>query len=185
MRWVVAEYENPLAVLFVLVAALLPWDVARATAMGGEAVLLYVRWPAVQWRRLAAGGATSNAVMTPVGAYGLQTQPGYTAPLAYGYLAWGAVAAVFGLTLLFAAALYAREARVEAACRRRLNARPARVVGWLLVLDGAGFLAVAALIQTLGIPGLTLPVGALFMLGFGAVLLTNDPGGCAADEPDA
>ena len=175
MRWVVAEYENPLAVLFVAVSAFLPWDVARATAMGGQAVLLYVRWPFLQWRRLVSGGTTSNAVMTPVGAYGLQTQAGYTAPLAYGYLAWGVVAAVFGVTLLFTLALYAREEPLTAACRRYLGARPARVVGWLLLLSGGGFLAVVALIQSLGIPGLTLPVGALFMLGFGAVLLTNDP----------
>jgi hypothetical protein len=175
MRWVIAEYENPLAVLFVVVAALLPWDVARATAMGGQAVLLYVRWPFLQWRRLASGGAVSHVVTTPVGAYGLQTQPGYTAPLAYGYLAWGAVAVLFGATLLFAVALYVREAPVKALCRRRLGTRPARVVGWALLLNGAGFLAVVALIQALGIAGLTLPIGALFMLGFGAVLLTNDP----------
>jgi hypothetical protein len=175
MRWVVAEYENPLAVLFVVVSAFLPWDVARATAMGGEAVLLYVRWPFLQWRRLASGGTASNAVMTPVGAYGIQTQPDYTAPLAYAYLAWGAVAAVFGVTLLFALALYVREDSLTGACRRHLGARPARVVGWLLLLSGGGFLAAVALIQSLGIPGLTLPIGALFMLGFGAVLLTNDP----------
>jgi uncharacterized protein (TIGR04206 family) len=173
-RWVIDEYENPLAAVFVAVSLLVPWSVSRLVVQGGATVLTYVRWPFVQWRRLASGGGAETSWMTPLDAYRFQTGANGPTPLADAYAVWGVAALLFGLTFLFTLALLADEERVEGATRRHLHRRPALVLGWLLVASGIVYLAATAGVFFLGAAGLTLPVGSLFMLLFGALLLTND-----------
>ncbi|WP_435097214.1 DUF7549 family protein [Halarchaeum sp. P4] len=168
-RWTAPEYENPLAVLFVWVSALLPWEVAYATLSGPNVSVLFVRWPLFHLRRvtdLTSAGGSSTMVATSLGAYQYQG----TTTMATGYLVWTVVSVVFLALLAFSVAFYLREEAVTARVRR-----PARLVGATLLLTGIGYLVAAAAIYKTGFGGLHVPLGALFQLAFGAVLLTNDP----------
>lgn len=167
-RWTAAEYENPLAVLFVWVSALLPWEIAYATLSGPNVSLLFVRWPFFQLRRLAdlTSAASELSVALSLNAY--QYQAGTT--IRTGYLVWTVVSlASLGL-LAFSVYFYSREDAVLA----RLS-RPAPLVGAALCVTGLGYLGAGYAIYATGFGGIHVPVGALFQLLFGALLLTNDP----------
>jgi hypothetical protein len=173
VRWVIPEYENPVASLFVVVCALLPWEVARQAAYGGT--ILHVRWPFFEWyQRVGILSPTpTTRLLTPLAAYRTQA-PNAIAPVVAAYGAWMALGALVFLLLVFAVILSLREERVVAVCATRVGRRPATVVGAALVVAGIGFLAATVVLFLRGIQGIRLPVGSLFMLLFGAVLLTND-----------
>jgi len=172
-RWVIPEYENRLAAVFVVVSLLTPWSVSRLVVQGGSMVLTYVRWPFVQWRRAAVQGGAGSRWMTPLGAYEFQTTSAGPTPLADAYAVWGVAALCFALTLCLAVALLVDEEWVAERTARFFERRPGPVVGALLLLDGVVFLVATVGIYLRGADGITLPLGALFMLLFGAVLLTN------------
>ncbi|QLC34097.1 hypothetical protein EFA46_007735 [Halarchaeum sp. CBA1220] len=167
-RWTAAEYENPLAVLFVWVSALLPWEVAHATLSSPDVSVLFVRWPLFQVRRVTSriDGASDLMFTTSIGAYQYQ---GATT-IATGYLVWTVVSVAFLALLAFSVAFYLEEDAVT----DRLD-RPARLVGAALCCTGLGYLVAAAAIYRTGFAGLHVPLGALFQLAFGVLLLTNDP----------
>jgi|GEM_PF-4244805 len=173
-RWVIPEYENPVASLFVVVCALLPWEVARQTAYGGT--ILHVRWPFFEWyQRVGILSPTpTTRLLTPLSAYQSQAR-GAISPVVAAYGVWMALAALVLLLLAFAIALSFREERVVTVCANRIDRRPAVVVGAGLVVAGVGFLAATVVLYLRGIQGVRIPVGSLFALLLGALLLSNDP----------
>ncbi len=172
-RWVIPEYENPVTALFVVVCALLPWEVARQTF--GAGTVLHVRWPFFEWYQRVGifSNVPTTRLLTPLAAYRTQVQDPL-APVVVAYGAWMALAVLVFLLLAFVVLLSFREERVVAVCRERVGRRPATVVGVGLVVAGAGFLAATVVLYVRGIQGVRLPVGSVFMLLFGGVLLTND-----------
>ncbi|GAD53670.1 hypotheical protein [Halarchaeum acidiphilum MH1-52-1] len=168
-RWTAPAYENPLAVLFVWVSTLLPWEVTYATLTGPHASVLFVRWPFFQLRRLADLTSTASELTFATSFSAYRYQAGTT--IHTGYLVWTVVSAASLCLLAFSVYFYHRETvvleRVE---------RPARLVGAALLLIGLGYLGAAYAIYTTGFSGIHVPVGALFQILFGALLLTNDPG---------
>jgi len=172
-RWVIPEYENPVASLFVVVCALLPWEVARQTAYGGT--ILHVRWPFFEWyQRVGILSPTpTTRLLTPLSAYQSQAR-GAIAPVVAAYAVWGVLAVLLLLLLAFAVGLSFREERVATICRERVQRRPAVLIGAGLVTAGVGFLAATVVLYLRGIQGIRVPVGSLFALLLGALLLSND-----------
>ncbi|GGN17974.1 DUF7549 family protein [Halarchaeum nitratireducens] len=167
-RWTAPEYENPLAVVFVWVSTLLPWEVAYATLPGPGVSLLFVRWPFFQLRRLADLTSPASELTFALSLNAYQFQTGTT--IYTGYLVWTVVSLASLCLLAFSLYFYVREDDVVA----RVD-RPARPVGAALCCTGLGYLATGYAIYATGFAGLHVPVGALFQLLFGALLLTNDP----------
>lgn len=171
MVWVRSEYAGELAVLSTWVTALLPWNVFSGAVAGGT--VLFVRFPFLQIR-YAFGLPFVRAidVSTPVSAYLLQR--GTSVQPAYGL--WVAGAAVYLVALAVAVYYYREEERVES-----WSVDPVTLLGSLLVVSAVAFLAASALFPERffglslgvggGLPGLSLPVGALVQLLLGGVLL--------------
>lgn len=180
MNWVDTDYENPLTVVLIWISALLPWDIAYVPIEQLGIKFLYVRWWMTQYRHVLTGG--KNVFMSPWGAY--LYQAGTT--LQTGYLAWMIASALFVLTLLYSLALFLSEDRVTGLVSRLC--RPAELGGGLLLVNGVAFLTATGVIYKTGAGGVFAPIGAVFMLAFGAVLLTNSPGQAAevdAEKPTA
>lgn len=167
MNWVDADYENPLTVVLIWISALLPWDIAYVPIEQLGIKFVYVRWWITQYRHLLGG--PNDIFMSPWGAY--QYQAGMT--LQTGYLAWNIASALFLVTLVFSLALFLKEDRVTRLVQR--VGRPGRVGGALLAMNGAAFLTATAVIYQTGAGGIPVPAGAVLMLAFGGLLLTNQP----------
>lgn len=162
MVWVRSEYAGELAVLSAWLSALIPWNVTYSSGVAGGS-LLFVRFPFVQIRyTYGVPFAKAIDVRDPLSAVAFQA--GQALELAY--QTWSVGAAVLALALFLSVAYYAREQRLEAG-----PVDPVRLMGGLLGLAGVVFL-VANYLLTYGFPGLPLPVGALFLLVFGGLLLT-------------
>ncbi|MFB6217966.1 MAG: hypothetical protein ABEH77_02120 [Halobacteriaceae archaeon] len=163
--WVRSEYARELAVVFAWLAALVPWNVTYAV-LGEFGTQLTVRFPLFQVRFLwfAAGGSqiTARHAYAALKLQGAQ-------PTVPGYRAWVAGAAVVALAVLLSVALYAAEQRVASALRR-----PVQLMGGLLLV--AGFLNAAAtvLLWRLEPATVLVPVGVVFELAFGVLLLTAE-----------
>jgi len=163
MVWVRSEYAGELAVLSTWLNLLIPWNVSYSPDVAGGS-LLFVRFPLLQVR-YAFGVPFARAVQVsdPLGAARFQAGQG----LELAYQVWAGGAGVFALAVLVAVAYYLRETAVESG-----PIDPVRLLGGLLGLTGAVFAAATYLLVTRGFPGLSLPVGVLFLLVLGGVLLT-------------
>ncbi|WP_284014235.1 DUF7549 family protein [Halobaculum litoreum] len=171
MVWVRSEYAGELAVLSTWAAALLPWNVFYGAVAGGT--VLFVRFPFLQVRyAFGLPFLRATSVSTPVSAYLLQS--GTSVRPAYGL--WLAGAAVYLAAFAIAVYYYREEARVEA-----WPVDPVRLLGALLVVAALLFVGASVLFPERffgvavgvggGLPGVSLPVGALVQLLLGAVLL--------------
>ncbi|MFC7098587.1 DUF7549 family protein [Halobaculum marinum] len=171
MVWVRSEYAGELAVLSTWVTALLPWNVFFGAVSGGS--VLFVRFPFVQIRyAFGLPFLRATSVSTPVTAYLLQR--GTSVQVAYGL--WVAGALVFLVALAISVYYYREEERVEA-----WAIDPVTLLGGLLVASAALFLVASVLFPERffglsfgvggGLPGVSLPVGALLQLALGGVLL--------------
>jgi len=154
------KYAGELAVLLTWGSALLPWSVSFASR--GGVSLVVVRWQVflVQFifgARLP-GEAPFQTLPTAVARQ--------TGGVAEAYLVWAAGAVVFSVAFALSVAYYAREERVEAA----LPVHPVRVLGGLLLATGV-VLGVATALLAMRYPGGALPLGVLFVLVFGVILL--------------
>lgn len=162
--WVNSEYAGELAVLSAWLTALLPWSVSYVPQIAGGS-LLDVRVPFFQIRyTFGLPFARAVSVRDPV--TGLSVTSGD--PVGVAYAAWLVGAALVALAVLLSVAYYVDEARVEAA-----PVDPVRAMGVLLVLGGVALAAATALF-VLRFPGLTVPVGSVFVPLFGVVLLAVD-----------
>lgn len=165
--WVRSEYAPELAVLLAWLAALIPWNVTFSE-LSGVGSVAFVRFPLFQIRYTFGISFTrAVTVMNPYSAFRFQQRGGAT--LADAYAVWIAGAAAVVLALLLSAALYAAEPRVTAA----LGA-PVLGMGALLLLAGVAHAAATVLLYTRGPPGLPIPVGVVFQVAFGAVLIAAE-----------
>jgi uncharacterized protein (TIGR04206 family) len=164
MVWVRSEYAGELAVLSAWLSALIPWNVTYSAGVAGGS-LLFVRFPFVQVRyTYGVPFAKAIDVRDPLSA--IRFQAGH--PLQTAYEVWAVGAAVLALALALSVAYYAREDLIESG-----PVDPVRLMGALLGLAGVVLLA-ANYLLTAGFPGLPIPIGSLFLLVFGGLLLTVD-----------
>lgn len=162
--WVRSEYAGELAVLTTWLSALIPWNVTFANL--GDGALLFVRFPLVQVRytfglSLAAG----VAVVDPITATAFQSGQALELP----YRLWTVGAGIFGAALVVSAVYYRREAWAES-----WPVDPVRLLGALLLATGAVLAAATYLLLSRGFPGVPVPIGVVFLLLFGVVLLAVD-----------
>ena len=171
MVWVRSEYAGELAVLSTWVAALLPWNVFYGAVSGGS--VLFVRFPLFQIRyAFGVPFVRATSVSSPVSAYLLQS--GTSVQVAYA--AWLVGAAVYLVALGASVYYYREEERAES-----WAADPVDVLGGLLVTSALLFLVASVLFPERffgigfgaggGLPGVSLPVGAVLQLVLGGVLL--------------
>lgn len=162
MALVDPDYRNEFAVLATWLCMFLPWSVWY---FSGGLTVVEIRFPLAVVRTVSGlpdGGRPS--VATPV--RWAEANAGNPSALAYWLAAAGLV--VFAVALAASLALYLREARVE----RALPADPATVQGGLLLAAGLA-LGAATVRSFTSQPGLVVPIGAPFLLAFGAVLIAG------------
>jgi hypothetical protein len=165
MVWVRSEHAGALAVVFAWLSALLPWNVTYSTGVSGGSVL-FVRFPFFQVRyAFGVPFARAVRVMDPLSAVAFQS--GQSIEVAY--QVWIAGAAVLAAAVLFAVVYYLRDDAVEAG-----PVDPVRLLGGLLGLGGVVLAGATYLLATRGFPGVPLPIGVVFLLVFGGVLLSAD-----------
>jgi uncharacterized protein (TIGR04206 family) len=163
--WVRSEYAGELAVLLTWLSAFLPWNVTYSSGIGRGA-LLFVRFPLVQIRySFDVPLARSVAVADPLSAIAFQR--GQSIELAY--QAWAVGAAVFVVALVVSVLYYHDESWAES-----WAVDPVRLLGGLLFATGVGFAVATYLLLTRGFPGVPIPIGVVFLLLFGGLLLIVD-----------
>ncbi len=164
MVWVRSEYAGELAVLSTWLSAFIPWNVMLSSVAGGS--VLFVRFPFLQIRyTYGVPFAEGSLILDPLSAISFQAGNS----IAVAYQAWAVGAAVFAVAFAFSILYYLAEERVEA-----LPVDPVRVVGGLLGLTGVVLAVATYLLLTRGFPGIPIPLGVVFLLLFGGVLLTID-----------
>jgi len=163
MVWVRSEYAGELAVLSTWLNLLIPWNVTYSPDVAGGS-LLFVRFPLLQVR-YAFGVPFASAIRLsdPLGAARFQAGQG----LELAYQVWAVGAGVFALAVAVAIVYYLREETLESG-----PVDPVRLLGGLLGATGVTFAAATYLLVARGFPGTPLPVGVVFLLVLGGVLLT-------------
>lgn len=163
--WVRSEYAGELAVLSTWLCALLPWSVSHATF--GELQLFRIHFLVVFLQFVP--GVDLGEGLDPFVL--VHDAPGFpeSATVAMGYRLWLAAAAVFALLLVWSFVYYAFDERLE----ERSPLDPVRVTGGLL-LAAALPLTASTYYVAVGVPGITVPVGVVFMYVFGGLLLAVD-----------
>ena len=162
--WVRSEYAGELAVLTTWFAALIPWNVTFANL--GDGALLFVRFPLFQVRyTFGVPIATGIAVVDPVTATAFQGGQALELP----YRLWTVGAGIFAAALVVSAVYYRREAWAES-----WPVDPVRLLGTLLLATGIVLAAATYFLLSRGFPGIPIPIGVVFLLLFGVVLLTVD-----------
>ncbi len=162
--WVKSEYAGALAVFSTWVCGLLPWSVTFFSREVGGASVTAVWLRFLPGRFLYVFGLGFPAESPYRWVWDV---PGFVATRGEtlaGYV-WIAGVAVFCLAFVVSLLYYAVEERVES-----WRFDPVRLLGGLLVGTGAVFLVAVVLLWRFQ-GGLTLPVGVLFLLGLGGVLL--------------
>lgn len=168
--WVRSEYAGELAVLSTWLSAFIPWNVTYSSGIAGGA-LLFVRFPFLQVRySFGVPLAEAIAVADPLGAVGYQQ--GQTIQAAYE--AWAVGAAILALGVLLSLLYYRRESWVES-----WPVDPVRLLGAVLSVTGLVLAGATYLLVTRGFPGIPVPLGVIFLLVFGVVLLTVERTGDA------
>ena len=160
--WVRSEYAGELAVLSAWLCALLPWSVTYASSGSNRLVRIHFVYAYFQF---APGSPLATVLDNVV----LLTRAGRVAnnPSAeFGYQLWVLGAALLTLALATSVVYYRFDRRLE----ERSPVDPVRVLGGLLV--GAGLpLTGATYFVHGGVVGVTVPVGVVFLLVLGGLLL--------------
>jgi uncharacterized protein (TIGR04206 family) len=155
------KYTDELAVLLTWLCALLPWSVTVASIGGITAV--HVRFVPLRFLYVLGADLPGEKPFLPVwGVPDFVASEGVTTAA----WIWVAGAALFTVAFAFSVAYYLAEDRVAGT----LPADPVRVLGGLLLAVGVVFGFATALLFQHQL-GTTLPVGTLFLLLFGVVLL--------------
>ncbi len=166
--WVKSEYAGPLAVVSTWLCALLPWSVTlfrEELEPGVDVFAVWIRFLPGRLLYLFGVGFGNESPYRWV-----WEVPGFVATRGEtlaGYV-WLVGTAVFAVAFVVSLLYYARESWVES-----WPVDPVRLLGGLLVLAGL-VLAAAVVILWRFQGGIVVPVGVLFLLGFGAVLLQVD-----------
>jgi uncharacterized protein (TIGR04206 family) len=166
------KYSGELSVLLTWLVALLPWSVTYASIpLGQQSIsVFWIRFLPLRFLYILDGEVPGEQPFLPV-----WSVPGFveTAGETTAAWLWLAGAVVFLVPLVLSIVYYLAEDRLEA-----LAVDPVRLQGGLLLLVG-GILAVPTYILWTDLPGTTVPVGSLFLVVFGLVLL-----GVEQVEPD-
>lgn len=154
------KYAGELAVLSTWASALLPWSVSFASQ--GGISLVVVRWQLFLFQFVLGaklpGERPFQLLPTAVARE--------TGGVSEAYLLWAVGAVPFLVAFALSVIYYVREERLE----ERLPVDPVRLLGGLLLLSGLVLgVTTALLIQRY--PGGAVPVGVLFLIAFGAILL--------------
>jgi uncharacterized protein (TIGR04206 family) len=160
MVWVRREFENEFAVLSTWLCALLPWSVGYFGQRGVDVVEIRFPFLAI---RYAFGVDFGTFVRTPLGMYSRAAAAGTSGTL--GYAGYVVAALVFLVVFLLSIALYLREERTAA-----YLVDPPRVFGALLVFSGLLFTGASYQLFA-NFPGVLIPIGVVFQLVFGGLLL--------------
>lgn len=163
--WVRSEYAAELAVLFTWASALVPWAV-NVGSVGRGVTLVDVYFQFFRFRFLLGIGEVlgERPFLTVFGARSFPANE----TVVQAYTVWLAGALVFLVAFVLSVVYYLREEDVE----ERLPADPVRVLGALLLATALPGAYATVLLQVL--PGVSVPVGVLFLAVFGVVLLTVD-----------
>jgi len=163
--WVRSEYAGELAVLLTWLSALLPWNVTYSSGIGSGA-LLFVRFPLLQIRyTFGLPIARGTKIVDPLSAIAFQR--GQALELVY--QVWAVGAAVFAVAIVVSILYYRNESWAES-----WPVDPVRLLGALLFGTGAVFAGATYLLLSRGFPGVPIPIGVVFLLLFGGLLLTVD-----------
>jgi uncharacterized protein (TIGR04206 family) len=166
--WVKSEYAGALAVFSTWVCGLLPWSVTffqRELESGVSVTAIWIRFLPGRFLYVFGLGFPGDSPYRWA-----WEVPGFVATRGetLASYVWLAGAAVFAVAFLVSLLYYADEKRVEA-----WRVDPVCLLGWLLGLTGAVLLGAVALLWRFQ-GGVAIPVGVLFQLGLGAVLLRVD-----------
>jgi hypothetical protein len=163
--WVRSEYAGELAVLLTWLSAFIPWNVSYASNATGQS-LLFVRFPLLQVRYVFGIPLARGVVVSdPLSALAFQRGN----PVAAAYEVWALGAAVFAAALVVSVVYYRKESWAESG-----PVDPVRLLGALLLGTGLVFAGATYLLLSRGFSGLPIPLGVVFLLLFGGVLLTVD-----------
>jgi uncharacterized protein (TIGR04206 family) len=159
--WVRSEYAGELAVLLTWLSTLIPWNVSYATDGSGTAAL-FVRFPLFQVRYVFGIPLARGVVVAdPLSALAFQRG----SPIAAAYEVWALGAAVFAVALAVSLVYYRREA---------WPVDPVRLLGTLLFGTGLVLAGATYLLLSRGFSSRPIPLGVVFLLLFGGLLLTVD-----------
>lgn len=158
MAWVRSAYAGELAVLSTWLCALIPWSVSFGSENGVSLAVVRFQYFLLQF----VSGLDVPDVFLPV-----WEAPAFaaSATVTDAYYAWAAGAAVLAVALVVSVLYYAREDRLEAG-----PVDPVRLLGGLLLTVGIVESGATALLWD-GYAVATVPVGVLFCLVLGGVLL--------------
>lgn len=166
--WVKSEYAGALAVVSTWVCALLPWSVTlfrEELDPGAEVFAVWLRFLPGRFLYVFGVGFSEESPYRWV-----WEVPGFVATRgeAIASYVWLAGNTVFAVAFVVSLLYYARESWVEG-----WPVDPVRLLGGLLVLTGL-VLATAVVVLWRFQGGIVVPVGILFQVGLGAVLLQVD-----------
>lgn len=174
--WVEPEYAGEVAVLSTWIAALLPWSVTffqREMTQGGVVTAVWIRFLPGRFLYVFGLGFVQESPYRWVwDVPSFVATPGETIA---GYV-WLVGAAVFLVALAVSVVYYVDEQRVES-----WRFDPVRLLGGLLVTAGAVLLVATAILWRYQ-GGMILPVGVVFQLGLGIVLLRVDRPGTSRED---
>jgi uncharacterized protein (TIGR04206 family) len=168
MTWVKSEYAPELTVLSTWLVALLPWSTAVIPLQIGDRSITVVVIRFLYFRLQYIFGISFGNQERPF--LWVHNAPAFegTEALTTASWVWVAAAAVSVLPLVASIAYYVDESGLE----ELLPLDPVRLQGGLLGLLGVVLIVATGLFWDVQM--FTLPVGTVFALGFGYVLLTVD-----------
>jgi len=168
MTWVKSEYTPELAVLSTWLVALLPWSTAVLPIQIGNRSVTVIVIRFLYFRLQYIFGISFGNQERPF--LWVHDAPAFegTAALVTASWVWVAAAAVSLLPLAVSVAYYSQESDLEGL----LPVDPVRIQGVLLLLLGAVLAVSTGLFWDKQL--FTLPVGTIFAVAFGYILLTVD-----------
>ncbi len=160
--WVRSEYAGELAVLSTWVCALLPWSFTYASRGGLRLIRIHFLYIFFQFAPGSSLGGFLDGYMFLHQAPTFADNPTVT----FGYQLWILGGLLFLLPLGVSITYYLQEARLE----RHAPIDPVRIIGGLLGLAAIP-LAGATYFVASGAQGYTIPIGVIFMIVLGGLLL--------------
>jgi uncharacterized protein (TIGR04206 family) len=160
--WVRSDYAGELAVLSTWLCALLPWSVTYASSGSNRLFRIHFLYAYFQF---APGSPLATLLDNVV----LVTRAGRVAnnsSAEFGYQLWVLGGALLTVAVAISLVYYRYDRRLE----ERSLVDPVRLLGGLLVAAGLPFAAATYFVNA-GIVGVTAPVGVVFLLVLGGLLL--------------
>jgi len=162
MVWVKSDFAGELAVISTWLSAFIPWSVSYASP--AEFTFLSIRFPFLRLLYIfgVSFGSGERPLLPVWEVPGFESNPALTRA----HLIWLAAAGVFALALALSVTMYLAEARIESG-----PVDPVRLAGGLLGLTALLLSGSMWLLWT-NYPGISVPLGVVFLYVFAGVLLT-------------